>query len=421
MNRFLAYPRLAVLLGGWLRCACGLMACTAIAAALSIGAAAPSYATDRAGPEPRGSVPPICRHAAGIGDRHTARKCREAWRSMHERSPRRPEFGRGFPRWADRHTGKPRTGRRTPSPAPLAKPRPSAPLPDPRPAPPDPPGGRPSSPTRAKATSRPASPAPGPIRTQNQAREVESPPRSLRPVVLLSLLVPAAAVICYPFRHRVFAFAGAGLPVLRTPDVEERRPAAFGYRPVLDPFAVPAMGLSGPGAVSTARVLALTALGYHGDDSLVVIPRPDATTLFGLAEDELLDDETPGLFIPGNLDAAVAYLETELVIRRNTGVTQARRLLLVADCAQEIGRIEALLARHPGGASAILLGPWTGEQATIDDNGLVSAPPSLALGFPGCVPAMSRTEARDHLLAVLAQHGKTRESSPRRRSSPRRP
>lgn len=418
MNRFLAYPRLAVLIDGWLRCAYGLMGCTALAGALSIGAPAPSYAADRAGPGPRGSVPPICRHVVGIGDRYTAHKCKEAWRSMHERSRRRPELGRGFPRWAGRHTRKPGTGRRAPSPAPLAKPRPSTPLPGPRPAPPS---SRPSSPLRAKGTSRPASPSPEPSRTRNQAREVESSPRSLRPVVLLSLLVPAAAVICYPFRHRVFAVAGAGLPVLRTPDEEERRPAGLGYRPALDPFAVPAMGLSGPGAVSTARVLALTALGDHGDDSLVVIPRPDATALFGLAEDELLDDETPGLFIPGNLDTAVSYLETELAIRRDTGVTQARRLLLVADCAQETGRIEALLARHPGGASVALLGPWTGEQATIDDSGLVDAPPLLALAFPGCVPAMSRTEARDHLLAVLAQHGKTRKSSPGRRSSPRRP
>ncbi|NVI86634.1 hypothetical protein [Actinomadura sp. BRA 177] len=168
-------------------------------------------------------------------------------------------------------------------------------------------------------------------------------------------------------------------------------------------------------------MLALTALDEHGDDSLVVIPRADATALFGLAEDELLDDNTAGLFIPGNLDAALAYLETELAIRENTGVTGARRLLLVADCAQETDRIQALLARHPGGVSAILLGPWPGEQATIDDNGLVNAPPMLASNLPDRVPALSRVEARDRLLAALERHRETKKPSPRRRSSSRRP
>ncbi|NEA28086.1 hypothetical protein [Actinomadura bangladeshensis] len=181
------------------------------------------------------------------------------------------------------------------------------------------------------------------------------------------------------------------------------------------------MGLSGPGALSTARVLALTGLDEHGADSLVVIPRPDATALFGLAEDEFLDDDTDGLFIPGNLDAALAYLETELAIRRNTGVTQARRLLLVADCAQEIDRIQALLTQHVGSVSAILLGSWTGDAASVDDSGQVSAPPALAATLPDRVPALSRTEARDRLLAALARHKETKKPSSKRRSSPRRP
>ncbi|NKZ03393.1 hypothetical protein [Actinomadura latina] len=242
----------------------------------------------------------------------------------------------------------------------------------------------------------------------------------MQPVLLLSLLIPAAAAICYPFRHRLYAVATAGMPALPVPEEEEAPSPGFGYRPVLDPFAVPATGLSGPGAVSTARVLALTALDEHADDSLVVIPRPDATVLFGLAEDELLDDNTAGLFIPGNLDAALAYLETELAIRQNTGVTQARRLLLVADCSQETDRIRALLAQHPGGVSAILLGPWSGAQATIDDNGLVNTPPALTLSLPDRVPALSRVEARDRLLAALARHRETKKPSSRRRSSPRR-
>ncbi|WP_131737497.1 hypothetical protein [Actinomadura roseirufa] len=192
------------------------------------------------------------------------------------------------------------------------------------------------------------------------------------------------------------------------------------YRPALDPFATPAMGLAGPAAVSTARIFALAALSDHGDTSLVVIPRPDATLLFGLAEDELLDETTAGLFIPGNLDAAVAYLETELIIRENTGATQARRLLLVADCDDEVGRISKLLARHPGGVSTVLLGPWTGDRASIDDDGLVDAPPALSAHLPNRLPALSRTEARDRLYAAIQLHEPERKRPSGRRTGTRR-
>ncbi|MCP9955844.1 hypothetical protein [Actinomadura madurae] len=259
-----------------------------------------------------------------------------------------------------------------------------------------------------------------PPRKREEAEETGSRPPSLQPVLLLGLLLPVAAAICYPFRHRLYAAATAGLPPFPVTESLETQPATFSYRPALDPFAVPAIGLSGPSAGSAARLLALTALDEYGDDSLVVIPRPDTTILFGLAEDELLDEDTPGLFIPGNLDAALAYLETELAIRQKTGVTQARRLLLVADCAKEAERITALLARHPGGVSAVLLGPWTGDRAAIDDDGLVDAPAALASTLPERLPAMSRTEARDRLLTALAQHKETRRPPTRRRSTPRR-
>ncbi|WUI03832.1 hypothetical protein OHR68_19160 [Spirillospora sp. NBC_00431] len=190
---------------------------------------------------------------------------------------------------------------------------------------------------------------------------------------------------------------------------------------MFDPFAAPATGLTGPGAVSTARILALTALDEHSENSLVVVPRPDATVLFGLGEDELLDDDTAGLFIPGNLDAALAYLETELAIRRNSGATQGRRLLLVADCTAEAERITTLLGRHPGGLSAVLLGAWTGDQATIDDEGLVDAPPALTSALPARLPAISRVEARERLLAALARQRHNQKPAARRRTTPRRP
>ncbi|WP_433478846.1 hypothetical protein ACQPZP_18455 [Spirillospora sp. CA-142024] len=383
-----------------------------MAGAITIGAAA-SDAAARAEPQPRGSVPPICRHAVSIGDWYTAHKCKEAWLAMYERSRRRSGRGRELPRWPDRYDSKHKTERRSPSPRPIVEPAP-------RPAAPHPPSSAPPSPTRSKSTPPPASTAPVPDRPREQAEDLDSRPASLQPVLLLGLLLPAAAAICYPFRHRIYAAATAGLPAFPAAEIPEMQPATFSYRSTLDPFAIPATGLSGPGAAPTARVLALTALDEHGDDSLVVIPRHDAGALFGLAEDELLDDNTAGLFIPGNLDAALAYLETELAIRENTGVTQARRLLLVADCAKEADRIKAILTRHPGGISAVLMGPWTGDRATIDDNGLVDAPPDLASTLPERLPAMSRTEARDRLLTALARHREPAKPPTRRRSTPRR-
>ncbi|MEV3925022.1 hypothetical protein [Actinomadura coerulea] len=242
----------------------------------------------------------------------------------------------------------------------------------------------------------------------------------MQPVLLFGLLLPVAAAMCYPFRHRIYTAATAGLSPVPAPSAQDPQAVQFVYRPALNPFATPAAGLAGPGATSTARVLALTALDVHGDDSLVVVPRPDAIALFGLAEDELLDDNTAGLFIPGNLDAALAYLETELAIRKKGGVTEGRRLLLVADCTQEAERIAALLTHHRDAVFAVLLGHWTGDQATIDDEGLVEAPPAVASNFPSRLPAMSRTEARDRLLRVLAQQKDVQKPSTRRRSTPRR-
>ncbi|GAA0591012.1 hypothetical protein [Actinomadura livida] len=250
----------------------------------------------------------------------------------------------------------------------------------------------------------------------SQADDLETPPPSVQPVLLLGLLLPLVAALCYPFRHRLYAAAGR-LPYSITEPTEPVQ-AHLGYRPALDPFAAPVLALTGSGAAPAARILAVAALDEHGENSLVVIPRPDTTALFGLAEDELLDDDTAALFIPGNLDAALAYLETELAIRENTDVQQARRLLLVANPEGESERIKALLDRHPGGVSVILIGDWAGDRVTVDDDGMVDAPSALHL--PQRLPALSRTEARDRLFSIVA-HQKTLQKPPsKRRSSPRR-
>lgn len=209
----------------------------------------------------------------------------------------------------------------------------------------------------------------------------------------------------YPFRRRIYALAGAALlPPPGGDPLNDERPMHFTYRPAVDPFAVPMLGLSGSGAAATVRVITLSALEECADTVLVVIPRPDATALFGLTEDELLEDRIEPLFIPGNLDAALAYLETELSIRKDSGTTSGRRLLLAADCEKEADRIIALVAHHPTQISAILLGDWPGDMATVDDDGLLTAPSSLTGKLPKRLPAVSRTEARDRLLNVLGLH-----------------
>lgn len=419
MNRFQADPRLAGVIGEVLRCTCGVLGCTAVAGAISFGAT-PAAAGTLTEPKPRRSLPTICRHPGSITDWYTARMCKEAWLAMYEKSLKRShERGTDASRWKASSERKPKTAHRPPPPKKLDKPQDK---PSPRPAAPAAPArpnkAAPSSKVSPKSAATPQRPGAG-----EQAEGQASQERSLQPVLLLGLLLPVAAAICYPFRHRIYAAATTGTiaPSLVTEDDEPNpKTAHFTYRPAVDPFATAAMGLAGPGAVATARILALEALDEHGATSLVVIPRSDAAALFGLAEDEFLDETAPGLFIPGNLDAALAYLETELAIRQNVGTTDARRLLLVADCENESERITRLLNRHPGGVSAILLGAWAGGQVTIDDDGLVTTSSPLAAHLPERLPAMSRTEARDRLHLAIERQAPVKKRSSGRRSGPKR-
>jgi hypothetical protein len=237
-------------------------------------------------------------------------------------------------------------------------------------------------------------------------------------MLLIGLLLTATAAIGFPLRRRIYALAGAALlsPSL-SPESEVDQTVHFTYRPVIDPFAFPAVGLTGPGAADAARVMALATLEEYAEHALVVIPRADATAIFGLADDELLDETTAGLFIPGNLDAALASIETELVVRRDTQGRDrpAPRLLLLADCEKEPERIQDLLSNHPGDVSALLLGDWPADQVTVDDDGLVTAPTALAGCLPERFPAMSRTEARDRLHAAIGSHRPDRGTHAKRR------
>ncbi|MEW2357053.1 hypothetical protein [Spirillospora sp. NPDC029432] len=363
----------------------------AMAGAASFAMALPVQADE---PRPRRTLPADCRLAIRTGDGHMWRKCREAWRAMYYKDRRsglelRPRERHPSRKSPPTRPAVPRETRELPSPSPVA-----------------------SSPP---ATFSPAPAPPTAVPSSDLARE-SAATGSLPPLLLLGLLLPAAVAIGYPMRHRLYAVAGPPFLVPGPPPGEP--PAPPTYRPAIDPFAAPLLAFTGPGATASARVLALAALEGCADTALAVVPRPDAGALFGLAEDDLLDDTGAGLFIPGNLDAALAYLETELAMRRDTAAARSRRrLLLVADCGQEAARIERLLARHPGQFNAVLLGDWPGDRVAVDEEGLPDAPPALADVLPQRLPAMSRTEARDRLHATIVP---TPEAPPTRKSRSKR-
>ncbi|MFC9977680.1 hypothetical protein ACFVH6_42940 [Spirillospora sp. NPDC127200] len=394
MNRFLADHAIA---GAALRCACAALGCAAVAGAVAFSGATSAQATVSARPEPRDSVSVTCRQTGRFGEWYRIRVCEETWRAFY-RMPRKVQRERGTERRTGRSKRAPRT-KDSPPPAVLpARPSPRPLHPASKPAPPVPSLSSPPSPAVPPVEQTPAAPATG----QAQADMEPDQANSLRPLLMLGLLLPvAAAAVGYPLRRRIHATAGA---LLFSPPVAletSGRAARFTYRPAVDPFAVATLGLAGPGAADATRVIALAALEECGDTALVVIPRPDAIALFGLTEDELLDETAEGLFIPGNLDAALAYIETEFAVRRDGRGTQERRLLLVADVGEEAARIGGLASRHPGDLSAVLLGDWSGDQTAVDDDGLVQAPSELAGRLPERFPAMSRSEARDRLHAVL--------------------
>ncbi|WP_153530308.1 hypothetical protein [Actinomadura macrotermitis] len=296
----------------------------AMAGAMSLGMIDMAEAAP-AQPEPRGSVPAACRKTAPWDDWYLTRVCEEAWRTLHgapARADRRHQGARRAPRARrgshGEHGGKRTDPRRRPSPRP-ASPGPKA---------------SPSVVPPTTASPGQAAQSRDPMAGRAKAEGVSDQTRSLQALLLFGLL-PAAILAAYPFRRRIFAVAGAA-SLSSTPPAEEKNGAApFAHRPAFDPFVLPLLGLSGPGAAAAARAFALAALEECGDSALVVIARPDAMALFELTDDELLDEVDGGLFIPGNIDAALASVETELAARHRTGGARTCRILLIAACPSE--------------------------------------------------------------------------------------
>ncbi|MFC4908473.1 hypothetical protein [Actinomadura gamaensis] len=351
-------------------------------------------------PDPRDVVPSHCLSPESYSDWYTAQMCRAAWVAALRGQLTSPRYARTPPPSSTRSRKDFSDSARTPmAPSPRKQ---SAEVSK------KPPTRRdPAHPSRSTSSAHPT-PLPSASRevpSASHSDKQRSLTSSLRPLILLGILLSAMAAVGYPFRRRIYALAGSVLLSQPLSDsFEGERTLHFSYRPAVDPFAIPLFGLTGPGAPTTARVFTLAALEECADTALVVIPRADATALFGLAEDELLDERIDSLFIPGSLDAALAYLETELAVRHEHGSTGERRLLLIADCEKEARRIIELAAHHSTQFSAVLLGEWPGDKATVDDDGLLAAPSTLSDHLPVRLPAVSRTEARDRLLDVLGLH-----------------
>ncbi|WP_395108096.1 BTAD domain-containing putative transcriptional regulator [Actinomadura sp. SCN-SB] len=82
------------------------------------------------------------------------------------------------------------------------------------------------------------------------------------------------------------------------------------------PLAGLSLGLDGPGAPDVARAIATELLARsHRYRVELVIPQPDAHTLFADTDVDQLADAAPGLVITPSLKAAIVHLEAEFVHR----------------------------------------------------------------------------------------------------------
>ncbi|HEX2312855.1 MAG TPA: hypothetical protein VHJ17_03930 [Thermomonospora sp.] len=372
----------------------GLLGCAVMVALFSAMSTSPAQATTS---EP---VPRACQEIGRLAGRHAMQICLQIWRSVKRDARHEQRLPPGARRTPERPPDRDRPPRRD-SPKPVPSSRTGAPV---TPAP------HPVTTGGTDRTGNEAAPSPRPRAVTDEALNGSLPPM---PLLGMLLLILPAAVIALTLRQRTAAPAVPGgtftdLPPLTVPVRSAR------VRNVPDPFAMPVLALEGPGVRGAARALTLAALETAGDDCLVVLPRADAMVLFGLDEDEVLDESLRRLFLPGTLDAALAYLETELSIRESSPAVDAPRLLLVADCEKEAPRIADLLARHPRGFSAVLLGDWPEARAVVDEDGRVSGSPSSLAHLPEQVPQVSRADAR-HRLVALARTGRRDNGRPKRR------
>jgi hypothetical protein len=356
----------------------GLLVGGAVFAAVLLGSPGPADAAPV--PDPMASFCAPMNLASWYAD--PLQLCRQALQQM--RAGRR-QATTTPPVHSGRSTGHLAVRRRPPLPRPVARPRKAAQRPVGRSA-------------GASAAAVPA--APQIAHAQGGATDETGP---ATPNLLIWLLLPLIGAIAFALHRMVLV--PAGVTAFRGV-ARELEPEFVAAPSGVDPLIVPgALGLGGPGAVDAARFMVLNILeAGPAPGVLVVIPRAEANLLFGLGEDELVD--TPGgpLFLPGTLDGALSYLETDLADRERHE-RETPRLVLVAgadsNTADSTDRIKALADRYPVVLSILVTGDWPDNSVTIDEDGAVTAAAGVPDTLPARLPALSRTESRDRLTALL--------------------
>jgi DNA-binding SARP family transcriptional activator len=209
------------------------------------------------------------------------------------------------------------------------------------------------------------------------------------------------------------------------------------YRPLIGPsgpelvsladLSTPdGLGLTGPGALSAARALALAVLSSGGPQDpdasgCLVIPRPTWLTLLGDGVDAT---DLPRLHVTADVTDALTVIEDEYLQRRRTleeytaaDLDQLREqdpasppmppLLLLAETPPDHSWERLLALIRLGDAvdiAAVLLGTWTpGMTIDLADDGHATAE-----GRPRRVPVLDRGTAVDLLNMLREAHTGTR-------------
>ncbi|GAA2455998.1 hypothetical protein GCM10010191_89130 [Actinomadura vinacea] len=152
------------------------------------------------------------------------------------------------------------------------------------------------------------------------------------------------------------------------------------------------LGIAGDGAIGTVRAIATELLARARADRVeLLIPAPDAHTLFPDTDITELADALPGLIVPPTLNAAITHLEAEIIrrarlledteepdlpsLRATDPAEPLPAVLLIASVPEHASNtlhaIVQLGARY--GIASLLLGSWPpGTTANVRNDGSVT-------------------------------------------------
>jgi DNA-binding SARP family transcriptional activator len=188
------------------------------------------------------------------------------------------------------------------------------------------------------------------------------------------------------------------------------------------------LALTGPGAAPAARALATELLARSRRDRVeVLIPEPDATTLFtgtGINPNQLARD-IPSLHITGSLQAAINHLTAEFIhrarlmeangqpdihaLRRAEPGEPLPAIILITAVPTSSDALEAVLNfAVPYGLGALLLGTWTvGTTLTLAADGTVTdaTGPNATTWTGSRLFHLTPGETADMLHTIRTAHG----------------